>query len=71
MNVADKHNHRIQVFTGEGKFLRMFGRCGRGSGELGRPMGVAIDARDMVYVSEWVVIVSLCSPQRVSLCIDK
>ncbi len=26
--VADTFNHRIQVFTTEGKFLRMFGRRG-------------------------------------------
>ena len=31
--VADTGNHHIQVFTAEGKFLRMFGRCGQGMGE--------------------------------------
>ena len=50
--VADVHNHRIQVFTAEGKFLRMFGRYGKGRGELGYPIGVAIDTSDMVYVNE-------------------
>ena len=50
--VADTLNHRIQVFTAEGKFLRMFGRRGEGRGELGNPAGVAIDTSDMVYVSE-------------------
>ena len=50
--VADAGNHRIQVFTAEGKFLRMFGRHGEGRGELGYPAGVAIDTSDIVYVSE-------------------
>ena len=50
--VADTRNHRIEVFTAEGKFLRMFGRHGKGKGELGYPIGVAIDTSDMVYVSE-------------------
>jgi tripartite motif-containing protein 2/3/tripartite motif-containing protein 71 len=30
----------------------MFGRCGHGRGELHYPVGIAIDASDMVYVSE-------------------
>ena len=55
--VADSGNHRIQVFTAEGKFLgkflRKFGRHGRGRGELDRPVGVAIDASNMVYVSDF------------------
>ena len=53
--VADHNNHRVQVFTAEGKFLKMFGRRGDGRGELRAPEGVAIDSSDcdMVYVSEW------------------
>ena len=50
--MADRNNHRIQVFTAEGKFLKMFGRRGEGRGELKNPMGIAIDSGDMVYVSE-------------------
>ena len=50
--VADSKNHRIQVFTAMGEFLRMFGSYGQGRGELGSPVSVAIDTSDMVYVSE-------------------
>ncbi len=32
--VAHSDNHRIQVFTAKGKFLRKFGRRGQGRGEL-------------------------------------
>ena len=42
--LADRDNHRIQVFTAEGKFLRMFG--------LRKPIGIAIDTDNMVYVSD-------------------
>ena len=49
--VADSCNHRIQVFTADGKFLRVFGCHGVSWGELD-PAGVAIDTSDMVYVSE-------------------
>ena len=44
---TDMQNHRIQVFSAGGKFLRMFGK-----GKLNQPLGIAIDARDMVYVSD-------------------
>ena len=50
--VADTGNNRIQVFTTEGTFLRMFGKHGCGSGELDGPYGIAIDSNGMVYVSE-------------------
>ena len=50
--VADCSNHRIQVFTAEGKFLHMLGRHGQGRGELDCPVCIAIDTSGMVYVSE-------------------
>ena len=46
--VTDCYNHRIQVFTAEGEFLRMFG-----GHETSKPYGIAIDDRDsLVYVSD-------------------
>ena len=50
MYVADHNNHQIQIFTVEGKFLRMFGRRGEDTGDLWG--AVAIDASDRVYISE-------------------
>ena len=44
--VTELHNRRIQVFTVEGKFIRMFGRHGH------IPFYVAVDSRGMVYASE-------------------
>ena len=49
--VADRNNHRIQAFTAEGKFLRMFGRCGRGKGELDTPISIAVHD-GLLYVGE-------------------
>ncbi len=48
--VADYYNHRIQVFTVEGKprFLRMFGT----RGELHYPTSITIDTSDRVYVGD-------------------
>ena len=50
--VADSGNQCIQVFTAEGKFLRMFGRYSKGKGELDYTCAVAIDTNNLVYVSE-------------------
>ena len=50
--VADSGNNRIQVFTAEGKFLRMFGRRGQDRAELAKPRYIAVDTSGMVYVSE-------------------
>ena len=51
--VADRDNDRIQVFTAEGRFLRMFGGRIEGERKLKWPSGITIDSNDMVYVSEW------------------
>ncbi|OAF65246.1 hypothetical protein A3Q56_07054, partial [Intoshia linei] len=40
--VADTDNHRIQVFTKEGKFLYSFGIAGKNDGELWYPRKIAI-----------------------------
>ena len=51
--VADTANHRVQVFTAEGTFLRMFGSHGEGKGELDWPLHIALDpSNEHVYVSE-------------------
>ena len=39
--VADACNHRIQVFTTDGAFVRAFGTAGNGPGELSYPYDVA------------------------------
>ena len=49
--VADRDNNRIQVFTAEGKFLRMFGRFGQGKGELNWPISIAVHD-GLLYVGE-------------------
>ena len=50
--VTDSYNNRIQVFTSEGKFLRII--SGRDqSRELNAPIGIAVDAScGMVYISD-------------------
>ncbi len=50
--VADRENHRVQVFTVDGEFLTEWTdfKC---------PMGVHIDANDVVYVTDQIPRISL------------
>lgn len=51
--VADSCNHRIQVFSPEGKWLRSYGRAGAGPGEFSYPNDVRVDDRGYQFVCEF------------------
>ncbi len=51
--VADSCNHRVQVFTSEGKVLRSYGKAGNGVGELSYPYDVRVDATGLQFVCEF------------------
>jgi ABC-type Fe3+ transport system permease subunit/DNA-binding beta-propeller fold protein YncE len=51
--VADSCNHRIQVFSSDGKFLRAYGKPGTGKGELSYPYDICVDAAGRQYVCEF------------------
>jgi DNA-binding beta-propeller fold protein YncE len=51
--VADSCNHRIQVFSGDGKFLRQYGKAGSGPGEFSYPYDVRVDASGLQFVCEF------------------
>jgi hypothetical protein len=51
--VADSCNHRIQVFSREGRLLRSYGKAGTGPGELSYPYDVCVDAAGRQYVCEF------------------
>src|SRR5262249_49634116 len=48
--VADSCNHRIQVFSSDGKFLRSYGKPGKGPGELSYPYDICVDSMGRQYV---------------------
>lgn len=48
--VADTGNHRVQVFTADGSFLRVFGSEGEGSGQLYFPTDVRVGRDGEVFV---------------------
>ena len=43
--VADRHNHRIQILTKDGKFVREYP-------DFGRVSGLAIDSSDVIYTAD-------------------
>ena len=43
--VADRHNHRVQILTKDGKFVREYD-------DFGRSSGLAIDKNDMIYTAD-------------------
>jgi ABC-type Fe3+ transport system permease subunit/sugar lactone lactonase YvrE len=51
--VADSCNHRIQVFSSDGKFLRTYGKAGQGKGEFSYPYDICVDAAGRQYVCEF------------------
>ncbi len=50
--VADTSNHRIQVFTASGTFLRKWGDNGTGDGQFIYPSDIAVDGSGNVYVAD-------------------
>jgi DNA-binding beta-propeller fold protein YncE len=51
--VADFKNHRIQVFTGQGTLLALFGAQGSGPGEFERPTDLDIGPDGRIYLVDF------------------
>ncbi len=50
MYVADTNNYRIQKFDSQGKFLASWGSLGAGPGQFTRPVSLAVDDKNNLYV---------------------
>ena len=51
--VADDANHQVQVFDGNGNFLRKWGGYGTSLGKFTRPHGIHVSSANKVYVAEY------------------
>jgi len=51
--VADSCNHRVQVFSNDGRLLCAYGKAGKGKGELSYPYDICVDAAGRQYVCEF------------------
>ena len=49
--LADEWLNRISIYTGDGEFVRSWGRSGSGNGELDRPAGLAING-DTIFITD-------------------
>ena len=50
--VTDTKNHRVQIFSSEGKFLRSFGKKGDNAGELNNPRGITFHNNGNIFVAD-------------------
>ena len=51
--ISDTYNHRIQVFTKDGRFLRNWGGFGSDEGKFNLPWHLTVDRENNVYVADW------------------
>ena len=50
---ADSCNHRVQIFSADGKFISTYGRAGTGPGEMSYPYDIRIDRAGNQFVCEF------------------
>ena len=50
--VADNGNHRIQIFSGEGEYVGMFGGKGSLDSQLSNPCGLSVDSDGNIIVAD-------------------
>jgi DNA-binding beta-propeller fold protein YncE len=67
--VADRDNHRVQIFDSEGKYKRQFGTKGKDAdGQFDRPVGLASDAHSNLLVTDRTNRLQVFSPEGKHLC---
>jgi outer membrane protein assembly factor BamB len=54
--VSDSDNHRVQVFSADGKFVRQFGSFGTAAGQFALPFDLSVDATGNVYVLDDILL---------------
>ncbi len=61
--VTDTGNKRVQVFTADGVYLRMWGSVGSSPGQLNEPVGIALGPDGNLYVADtWNYRVQVLDP---------
>ena len=67
--VADRDNHRVQIFDSEGKYKRQFGTEGKeADGQLYNPAGIASDAHGNLLAVDFTNRLQVFSPEGKHLC---
>ena len=50
--VTELSNHRVQIFSSDGNYLRSFGRQGSSEGQFNKPIGIAFDQNKNIFVAD-------------------
>jgi hypothetical protein len=66
--VADRGNHRVQIFDSEGKYKRQFGTEGEEDGQFDMPTGLASDAHGNLLVVDFTNRLQVFDPEGKHLC---
>jgi hypothetical protein len=67
--VADRSNHRVQIFDSEGKYKRQFGTAGKEEdGQLQQPRCLASDAHGNLLVVDFTNRLQVFDPEGKHLC---
>ena len=66
--VADRDNHRVQIFDSEGNYKRQFGTKGKEDGQFYFPSGLTSDAHGNLLVMDWTNRLQVFDPEGKHLC---
>jgi DNA-binding beta-propeller fold protein YncE len=70
--VADRSNHRVQIFDGEGVYMREFGgESADADGKFQRPVGLTSDAHGNLLLTDYTNRLQVFSPEGKHLCTRK
>ena len=50
--VTELSNHRVQIFSSDGNYVRSFGRQGNNKGQFNKPIGIAFDKNGNIFVAD-------------------
>jgi DNA-binding beta-propeller fold protein YncE len=66
--VADRNNHRVQIFDSEGNYKRQFGTEGKEDGQFFGPTGLASDSHGNLLVVDTTNRLQVFDPEGKHLC---
>jgi hypothetical protein len=66
--VADRNNHRVQIFDSEGNYKRQFGTEGKEDSQFYMPSGLTSDAHGNLLVMDWTNRLQVFDPEGKHLC---
>jgi hypothetical protein len=66
--VADRNNHRVQIFDSEGNYKRQFGTKGEEDGQFTCPAGIVADAHGNLLVTDLTNRLQVFDPEGKHLC---